>query len=90
MIHTQPDFFNKVATEIRSTYFPNENHGTTQNPAYHKTSHTIELFNNGALTYRQLIGRLAKTCNDTTSKLNSIVEKYVVSFGAYRYKPKKV
>ena len=87
MIHTQADFFNKVATEIRSTYFPNENHGTTENQNYHKTTHTIELFNNGALTYRKLIGRLAKTCNTTTQAIHSIVEKYVISFGEYKYKP---
>jgi hypothetical protein len=88
MIHTQSDFFNKVATEIRSTYFATENHGTTQNQDYHKTTQTIELFNNGCLTYRQLIGRLAKSCKDTTTKLHSIVQKYVVSFGTYEYKPR--
>lgn len=87
MIHTTPDFFNKVATEIRSTYFPNENHGTTENQNYHKANYAIECFNNGALTYRQLIGRLAKNCKTTTQVIHSIVEKYVVSFGAYRYKP---
>lgn len=88
MIHTQSDFFNKVATEIRSKYFPNENHGTTENQDYHKANHTLELFNNGCLTYRQLIGRLAKCCNDSTQAIHSIVEKYVVSFGTYQYKPK--
>jgi hypothetical protein len=88
MIHTAPDFFNKVANEIRSTYFANENHGTTENQNYHKTTYTIELFNNGCLTYRQLIGRLAKNCNSTTSNVNSIVEKYILSFGHYIYKPK--
>ena len=90
MIHTTPDFFNKVATEIRIIYFPNENHGTTENTNYHKTTNTIELFNNGALTYRKLIGRLAKSCNDTTTKIHSIVEKNIVSFGSYKYKPKVI
>jgi hypothetical protein len=88
MIHTKPNFFNNVATEIRSIYFANENHGTTQNPAYHKASNAMELFNNGCLTYRQLIGRLAKTCNETTSKIHSIVEKHIISFGEYTYNPK--
>ena len=90
MIHTQPDFFNKLALEIRSTYFPTENHGTTQNPDYHKASYTMECFHNGALNYRKLIGRLAKSCKTTTKDINAIVEKYIVSFGEYRYKPKKV
>lgn len=89
MIHTTPDFFNKVAIEIRSTYFPDEIHGTTENKDYHKTTRTLELFNNGSLTYRQLIGRLAKTCNDTTTKIHLVVEKYIISFGEYKYKPCK-
>jgi len=89
MIHTQSDFFNKVATEIRSKYFPNENHGITENKDYHKTTQTLELFNNGCLTYRKLIGRLAKACNTTNKTIHLIVEKYIVSFGEYRYKPSK-
>ena len=89
MIHTTQDFFNKVATEVRATYFANENHGRTENKNYHKTSNTLELFNNGCLTYRQLIGRLSKSCEDTTENIHKIVEKYVVSFGSYNYQPKK-
>jgi hypothetical protein len=90
MIHTTPDFFNKVATEIRSNYFPTENHGTTENQNYHKANYTVECFSNGVLTYRQLIGRLAKSCKATTKEIHAIVEKYIVSFGEYRYTPKKV
>lgn len=89
MIHTQTDFYNRVAKEIRATYFPNENHGTTENADYHKTTYTLELFNNGCLTYRQLIGRLSKSCNETTETMHKIVSKNVVSFGSYEYKPKK-
>lgn len=88
MIHCTNDFFNKVAFEIRNTYFKNENHGTTENKDYHKTTQTIELFNNGCLTYRQLIGRLSKSCKDTTKNIHAIIEKYIVSFGSYEYKPK--
>jgi hypothetical protein len=90
MIHTTPDFFNKVATEIRSNYFPTENHGTTENQNYHKANYAIECFNNGALTYRKLIGRLAKNCNATTQAIHLIVQNYIVSFGEYQYRPKKV
>jgi len=89
MIHTTTDFYNKVANKLRQEYFPNENHGTTENKSYHKTSHTLELFNNGCLTYRQLIGRLAKNCNDSTSNIHSIVETFILSFGEYKYKPSK-
>jgi len=89
MIHTTQDFYNKVATQLRSEFFKEENHGYTKNPNYHKTTYTLELFNNGCLTYRQLIGRLANSCNQSTKNIHSIVENYVVSFGEYKYKPRK-
>jgi hypothetical protein len=89
MIYTTQDFYNKVATELRVKFFKEENHGYTQNTDYHKTTHTLELFNNGCLTYRQLIGRLAKSCNQSTKNIHSIVDNYVVSFGQYKYKPRK-
>ena len=47
MIHTTTDFYNKVAKEVKATYFPNENHGQTENKDYHATTRTLELFNNG-------------------------------------------
>jgi hypothetical protein len=89
MIHTATDFYNKVATELRASYFPNENHGITENKQYWKTTRTLELFNNGSLTYRQLVNRLSKSCKTTTEKMHSIVSKYVISFGQYKYKPNK-
>lgn len=89
MIHTTEDFFNKVAVEVRTKYFPTEDHGRTENPKYHTVSRTLELFSNGCLTYRKLIGRLAKACDTTTLSIDTLVSKYVVSFGSYRYKPNK-
>jgi len=89
MIHTTEDFYNKVAKEVRATYFPNENHGYTENVNYWKATQTMEDFNNGCLTYRKLIGRLSKSCRETTKKMHNLVSKYVVSFGSYEYKPKK-
>lgn len=88
MIHTTEDFFNKVATEVRATYFPQENHSTTENQNYHKTTKIVEDFSNGVLTYPIFIGRLSKSCGDTRKNIHKIVEKYVVSFGSYQYKPK--
>lgn len=90
MIHITENFFNKVATEVRSRYFANENHSTTENKDYHLASNTIELFNNGCLTYRQLIGRLAKSCQTNNATIHNLVEKHIVSFGTYRYKPRKL
>jgi hypothetical protein len=46
MIHTTQDFYNKVATDIRANYFANENHATTENQNYWKTTKAIEDFNN--------------------------------------------
>jgi len=89
MIHTTKDFFNKVAADIRKTYFATEIHGQTRNENYHKATYTMELFNNGCLTYRKLIGRLAKACNTSTEAIHEVVSKYIVSFGSYKYKPKK-
>ena len=87
MIHTVNDFFNKAAADIKALYFQDiEPLANDEN--YIKAKYQIELFNNGCLTYRNLIGRLAKCCNNTTAKIHSIMEKHIVSFGRYQYKPK--
>ena len=88
MIHTVDDFYNKVAKEIRGTYFPTENHGLTDNPKYWESTKAMEDFNNSLITYRTFISRLAKSCNDTNYNINNIVEKYIVSYGSYTYKPR--
>jgi len=90
MIHTTQDFFNKVTTEVRERFFANENHGSTDNPNYRKVNQAIEDFSNGCLTYKVFIGRLAKACQTNNATIHNLVEKYVVSFGSYQYKPKKL
>lgn len=90
MIHTTDDFFNKVIAEIRSTYFKNENHGTTENPNYWKATKSVEDFSNGILTYKVFIGRLSKSCETNNATIHNLVEKYIVSFGSYQYKPRKL
>lgn len=90
MIHTTQDFFNKVATEVRATYFPNENHGTTENQNYRKATKAIEDFNNGILTYKVFIGRLAKATGKNNATIHLLIEKHIVSFGNYQYKPRKL
>lgn len=86
MIHTADNFFNKVATEIRDIYFKGVNHFDINNSAYDKATQTIELFNNGCITYRKFVGRLAKACNTTNKSIHACIEKYIVSFGNYEYK----
>ena len=90
MIHTTDNFFNKVATEIRNRYFPNENHGKTYNESYWKATKAIEDFNNGVLTYKVFIGRLAKATESNNATIHNLVEKYIVSFGSYQYRPRKL
>lgn len=89
MIHTQTDFYNKLAVEIRAKYFANEKHGYTENKNYWTSTKVMEDFNNGCLTYRKFIDRLSKSCQDTTKNIHKIVEKFIVSFGEYKYQPSK-
>jgi hypothetical protein len=89
MIATTNDFFNKAPKDIRSKFFPLEQHGQTSNLNYHKATYAIELFNNGCLTYKIFISRLAKACDTDNATIHNIIEKHIVSFGNYRYKPSK-
>ncbi len=89
MIHTVNDFYNKAAKDIRDRFFE----GVVlpqDNPDYQKAIYSIELFNNGCLTYRAFIGRLAKSCKSNNATIHNIIEKHVVSFGAYQYKPGRI
>ncbi len=89
MIHTKPDFYNSVQSDIKERYFkeePNYSH----NEKYNAAKYTIELFNNGCLNYRAFIGRLAKYCGSNNATIHNIVEKYILSFGAYQYKPGRI
>lgn len=87
MIHTVENFYNKVATDLDSTYYPEVKY-YHDNKNTQKIHSNLELFNNGCLTYRQLIGRLAKSCEETTFKIHERVSKYIISFGSYEYKTK--
>jgi len=89
MIHVVNDFYNKAAKDIRDRFFegailPQDS------PDYQKTRYSIELFNNGCLTYRAFIGRLAKSCKSNNATIHNIIEKHVVSFGEYQYKPGRI
>jgi hypothetical protein len=90
MIHTTENFFNKVSTEIKSRYFENENHGKTENQNYWKAIKAMEDFNNGLLTYKIFIGRLSRSCKTNNATIHNLIEKHIVSFGSYQYKPKKL
>jgi hypothetical protein len=90
MIHTKKDFFNVVVTDVRQKFFPNENHGTTENQNYWKATKAIEDFNNCFLTYKVFIGRLSKACKSNNATIHNLIEKHIVSFGSYQYKPRNL
>lgn len=71
------DFFNKAAKEIDAKYFPEVKYyrDDKNDEAVH---YTLELFNNGCLTYVKLISRLAKSCHDTQENIMNIVDKYII------------
>lgn len=87
MIHTIDNFFNKVITEVRAVYFAKENHTITD---YYKATKAVEDFNNGCLTYKIFISRLAKATQSNNATMHNLVEKYIISFGSYQYKPRKL
>lgn len=88
MIHTTDDFYNKVVADLTTRYFPGSLDEVYANSEYMAMKYTVELFSNGCLTYRKLVGRTAKHCNSSTKEIHAIIEKYVTSFGEYKYKPK--
>ena len=55
-----------------------------------KATTAIEDFNNGSLTYKVFIGRLSKSCGTNNATIHNLVEKHIVSFGNYQYKPRKL
>lgn len=85
MIKITSNFIN-ILVELRGVYFPNEDHGRTENKKYWKTTQAIENFNNGCLTYDRLISILSKSLGEEISKVHEIVSGYIDSFGDYEYK----
>ena len=89
MIHTVENFFNKASADIMTTFFPEVKYYRDDNKC-EAAIYAIELFNNGQLTYRAFIGRLSKSCGTNNATIHNIVEKHILSFGEYQYKPGKL
>lgn len=79
------NFFNKLAQEIGKKYFPNVIYYRDDKDCT-DVHYSIELFNNGCLTYTRLINKLAKSCKDTKKNIHSIVSKHIKDFEGYTYK----
>lgn len=80
------DFFNKVCSEIDSTYFPEVKY-YRDNKSTTKIHYCVELFNNGALTYNEFIKGLSIYTKETEKNIHKIISKYVTDFEDYTYKP---
>ena len=89
MIHTVENFFNKLSDDIRCKYFPDVKYYRDDKNC-EAAIYAIELFNNGCLTYRAFIGRLAKYCGTNNATIHNIAEKHIISFGQYQYKPRRL
>ena len=86
MIYTKPNFFNNVAAIIDATFFPNVKYYRDCEKCT-KVHYELELFNNGALTYRKLISRISKATNQKSKVIHNIVSAEIISFGNYKYTP---
>lgn len=73
------DFFNKLKGEIGKKYFPTVSF-YRDDKNYTKASYTIELFNNGCLTYTDLLKRLTKQCKADADDIKKIVDKFIETF----------
>lgn len=72
------NFYNDFSTEYRSIYFPNENHGTTENANYWKAKELTEGFNNGCVNYNHFIVKLARYCRTSALSIGILMSKYII------------
>jgi len=80
-----PNFFNKLVSELDKKYFPDVKY-YMDNEKTAQVHRTVELFNNGVLTYNKLIKRISDSCNDTKENIHTIVSGYIEDFGGFTYK----
>lgn len=71
------NFFNLAATEIRTKFFPNEDHATTENKNYHQATYILECFSNGVYPYDRMLKRLEKICKCSSTEIKNIIDKYI-------------
>ena len=83
MIHVKENFYNDLVIKLDSSYYPTVKY-YRDNEKCAKMHYIVELFNNGTLTYKDLINKLAKNCNDKNINLHNIVSEFITSFGTYR------
>jgi len=80
-----PDFFNKLVSELDKKYFPDVKY-YMDNKKTAQIHRTVELFNNGVLSYENLIKRISDNCSDTKENIHKIVSKYIADFDGFEYR----
>lgn len=78
------DFFNKLVGELDKKYFPDVKY-YRDNAKTTEIHRTVELFNNGVLTYDKLIQRLSDNCGETKENIHAIVSNFIEDFGDFKY-----
>jgi len=77
MILTE-NFYNKVAEELMSKYFPTIT-WHRDNFASQKATYNLELFSNGCLNYNKLVKKLAKYCMAEEKEIKTLLSKYLTT-----------
>ena len=71
------DFFNKAAKRIVTIFYPTVKY-YGDNKQTIKIHRTLELFNNGCLTYDKMIKRIAKACNIAPEVIELILKDFLI------------
>ena len=72
------NFYNDFSRDYRAIYFPNENHGTTENANYWNSKDITEIFNNGGVSYNRFIVKLSRYCGTTAESIDNLMSKYII------------
>lgn len=71
------EFYNKSAKFFTDKYFPDIDHGLTDDKNYRGMRYALECFNNGVISYDKLVKRLSKYCKSTMieNELNKFIHE---------------
>jgi hypothetical protein len=85
MIHTTDNFFNKAAQEIDMNFFKDVQY-YRDNKECTNCHYALELFNNSAITYPELIKIIARQTRQQKNVIHDHIGKFITSFGSYKPK----
>lgn len=70
------DFYNKLLKELDTKFFPDVKY-YRDNKDCTKLHYTVELFNNGVITYTTLVKRVSKLCRISNEEVKKILSNYL-------------